>query len=410
MNQSHLLLSILLLTSLCVTAQNDNSMIFVPTSQPSFQVDYASPTADKPQSKLWYMENSWWAILPRSSGPSLWQRTEEGWKEHTNVTKSLAGIPGRADVWADDRQVTAVGITDLKKTNHSLSVFQLERKDGFSEICWEATILTKLFPPSPDDYIETATIIRDSKGKWWIAAVAGTKVCVWSSSPGGEKWTPPLVLAQRIDNDDICTITPLPDNKIGVIWSDQIREAILIREHEDGNPEKLWDQEDVIEIGNKTADDHLNTSLSKNGTLWVATKNSVDLVGKPQFVLRERSFTGKWTNMPYVIKGKMQWQSRPIVVATEDNSIVFSAYGGNDRAVPSLVNPVIICGVINTCNPAILDNPQVIISPDSIYKSNVQNVTGPRHPFPQGVPWIILASDPEGRVYEADLRKLIPPK
>lgn len=35
------------------------------------------------------------------------------------------------------------------------------------------------------------------------------------------------------------------------------------------------------------------------------------------------------------------------------------------------------------------------------------NVTGPKFPFPANGPWIILASDSEGRVYEADLRNFL---
>jgi hypothetical protein len=48
-----------------------------------------------------------------------------------------------------------------------------------------------------------------------------------------------------------------------------------------------------------------------------------------------------------------------------------------------------------------------VISPDAAYQdSYVQNITGPRHQYPADAPWIILASDRKGRVYEADLAKI----
>src|SRR5690625_1495840 len=79
------------------------------TTSPTFHVDFSgsshlsTPTADKPQSKLWYMDAHWWALLPDSNGPTLWKRTDNGWIEHKEVAHNLKGIPGRADVWYENR-------------------------------------------------------------------------------------------------------------------------------------------------------------------------------------------------------------------------------------------------------------------------------------------------------------------
>ncbi|HPN35686.1 MAG TPA: hypothetical protein PK843_14315 [bacterium] len=374
-------------------------------THPVFRVNYKNPTADKPQSKLWYAGESWWALLPTSTGPCLWQRTKDGWKEHAYAAEQLAGISGRADVWPEKNRVLAAAVKELK-VNRSISVFLLDMKKSARGICWQAKTVAELYPPCPDETIETATIIRDGKGRWWVAAVAGTTVYVWSSPANGRRWTC-TALAQGVHRDDICVVTPLADGEIGVLWSDQVRDAVLLRVHRDKNPSEQWDAEQVIDQGHRTADDHLNTALSPDGTLWLATKNSVDQVGKPQFVLRVRSRTGRWTNIPYVIKGERQWQSRPIVMATQDPGVVFSAYGGSELAPPLLRHPVIVCSLIDTTRAAILKEPHVVISPDSACSQSVQNVTGPRHAFPAKAPWIILASDSEGRVYEADVSRLV---
>jgi hypothetical protein len=393
-------------TSTTSNLDYDINLELIPASHPVIEVDYAMPTADKPQSKLWYMHNSWWAILPRSTGPSLWQRTETGWEEYHYVTNGLQGIPGRVDVWADDMEITAVGVADVAKTNRSMTVFRLKMDTTKSKVAWESKILSELFPPSVNDLIETATIVKDGIGNFWVSAVAGTVVCVWGSSDNGENWSDPIILAKGINEDDISVITNLPGG-VGVIWSDQVRDAVLIRTHTDGDPVKTWQVEQVIESGNDTADDHLNTSLSPDGTLWVATKNEVDLTGKPQFVLRIRSTDGKWSNRPYVIKESTTHSpSRPIVVATEDASMVFTGYGDNDRSLPFPYDAKIVFARVDTTLSMVLDNSQVVIFPDNVYNSFIQNVTGPRNPFPMNAPWIILASDTEGRVYEADLRKL----
>lgn len=394
-----------ILISICnlLSAQESVDGQSLPETNPVFQVNFVHPTADKPQSKLWFMDGCWWTILPDSTGPTLWQRTDKGWKNHLEIAEKLRGVPGRADVWAGEKQVTAVGVADS-----SLTVFRLLKKDGSSGAIWKAEILTKLYPPVPSA-IETATIAKDGDDNWWVVATTCLKVCVWFSSDDGKNWTGPSILAEGIDEDDICVITPLNDG-VGLIWSDQIRDAVLIREHRDGKPASDWGKEMVIESGNKTADDHLNTVLTPDGTLWLTSKNSVDEAGKPQFVLRVRSVQGKWKNIPYLIlENRMKRPSRPIVVATDDNSYVFVGHGDNDRSVPYPYNSEIEFAVApaSSVSSELLNNPQPVIVPDSTYKFVVHNVTGPKKPFPKDAPWIILASDAKGWVYEADLKKLI---
>jgi hypothetical protein len=392
-----------LVAGIQVAAQHTASTDFAPTAQPSFQVDYPTPTADKPQSKLWFMDGCWWALLPRSSGPSLWQRTYSGWREHPEIASALGGVPGRADVWPDHSGVTAVGLADLKKTNRSITVFRLGRKRDISGPRWDPRVLAEVYPPSPDDAIETATLVQDSKQNWWVAAVAGVTVCVWTSAPDATEWFGPIVLAEGIDQDDICVVTRLSQNRIGVLWSDQVRDAVSMRIHTDGTPAETWHEEEVIEMGNKTADDHLNTALTPDGTLWVASKNEVDEAGKPQFVLRVRSADGIWSNWPYGIRQSMTRPSRPIVVAAEDGSAIFTGYG--DRSATSPHGSIIVFARVNLALPQMVDAPRTVIAPDSAHNSFVQNVTGPRSLFPMDGPWIVLASDQEGRVYEADLRR-----
>ena len=378
---------------------------FSPITKPAFHVNYIHPTADKPQSKLWFMDGYWWAILPDSIGPTIWQRTKKGWIDYPEITSTLIGVPGRADVWADENEVTAVGVGDS-----SLTVFRLIKKTD-KPVKWQAQILGQLYP-QPLAPIETATIARDDAGNWWVAATANSKVYVWFSDRSGKNWLSPVVLAEGIDADDICTITPLKEG-VGVIWSDQIRDEVSMRVHNNDDLPENWKEKEIIDSGNKTADDHLNTVLTQDGTLWVTSKNSVDKAGKPQFVLRKRSVQGKWTNIPYLIlESRMKRPSRPIVVATEDNSYLFVGHGDNDRSVPYPHNSEIefACVPAGSVSLERLNNPYPVIVPDSTYKLVVHNVTGPKNPFPKDAPWIVLASDSKGNIYEADLRNLVKSK
>lgn len=392
---------LLISTGRSIQAQPEMDKNLFPVSRfPVFSVNFVHPTADKPQSKLWYTEGSWWALLPDSTGPTLWQRLETGWKEYPEVNLKLRGIPGRADVWSEINRVTAVGVADS-----FLTVFRLNKKIIRSGFRWNPEVLGRLFPQTPG-MIETATIARDSNGKWWVAATANRKVQVWVSGNDGKKWSDPFTLAEGMDEDDICTITPLRDG-VGVVWSDQVRDAVLMRVHRDGNPAGVWEKEEVADSGNQTADDHLNTVLTPDGTLWIATKNSLDKAGKAQFMLRIRTEDGKWTNVPYrVLENRMMRPSRPIVTATDDNAHVFVGHGDNDRSFPYPHRSNITFALVDTSLADLMLNSHIVIAPDSSISNVVHNVTGPKFPYPAGAPWIVLAGDAEGRVYEADLRKL----
>lgn len=362
------------------------------SSQPVFQVNVPNPTADKPQSKIWYSGGSWWALLPRQGGPSLWQRTASGWEEHTAVTAALAGLPGRGDVWFDSSGATAVLLKD-----HSFAIVRLRRQGA----TWRPKVLAR-WETASERPIETVTIARDGRRRWWVASTVSYRVLVWNSADG-TAWSGPAVIGDGLDKDDICDVTPIRGG-VGVIWSNQAAQAVFFRVHRDTAAAGAWESVETVESGNRTADDHINAALAANGTLWVATKNSVDTVGKPQQVLRLRAADGSWRNIPYSILKKTEGPSRPIVVLAPGRQTVFyghTIYDHTDRT-----HDRIVFGRVDLNSPQSLETPQVVIAPAANLKARVNDVTRAKAPMPAAGPWLVLASDHEGRVYEADLRTL----
>ena len=373
------------------------------TTMPDFHLNFSgssvlsTPTADKPQSKLWFMDSYWWALLPDSSGPTLWQRTNSGWKEHPEINNSIKGIPGRADVWYEDRIVTAVSVSDS-----SLCIFRLIPQDS-ADVNWQAKVLRYLNIPQKSPHIETATIAKDATGVWWVAAdVGGKAIYVWSSKDAIH-WSSAILMGENVSSDDISCIAALKRSVV-VIWSDQRAEAVYSREHINGHPADDWSAIHTIASGNKTADDHINTALSANGTLWVTTKNSVDKVGYPQLVLRVREPGGRWKNYPYLKLRQYTGPSRPVVITTPDPDLILSGYTIYDHKNKNRYDDRIAFGVIDTASAEILVKRKEIIVPDPSLKIMINNITGPKLAFPSDGPWIILASDNKGNVYEADLR------
>ncbi|KAA2243357.1 hypothetical protein F0L74_12710 [Chitinophaga agrisoli] len=364
-----------------------------PSDRPVFSVDAANPTADKPQSKLWFQDNCWWALLPRSNGPSLWQRTTGGWKEHPEVNGSLKAVPGRADVWADKDGVTAVGVAQ-----DSLVVFRLTSSGPDKP--WKATVLAVLKTPAKED-IETATIARDDAGEWWVAADGATTVYAWHAGAKGA-WSQAISMKRGIGKDDISVITALP-GAVMVSWSNQKEDAVQYRLHRNGHAANDWEGQGIVEAGNKTADDHLHTALTADGTVWMVSKNSIDSNSCPQLVLRVRNPAGVWSNFPYAPRTAEAEPSRPVIIAVAQRGLLLTGHTIYDKTGRN--KDRIEFAEIDTTRAGILVRKQVVIVADASLQARVNNCTVSRAPFPADAPWIVLASDETGRVYEADLRQ-----
>ncbi len=337
---------------------------------PVFSVDVPSPTADKPQSKIWFARGTWWAWLPVKGGSSVWRRAADGnWSRQTALDAGLQGWPGQADVWADERQACAVLVA--------------ERRLAFTCLDWRGAGYEPAGKPVEipvDGKLETATLARNTKGEWWIAYGLGREMWVRRSGDGWKQAQ--KVSATAAADDDICGIVAVGGG-IGVIWSDQAADTVWFRWRSDN--EKGWGAIEPIEQGGKNADDHIRSSVSADGRLLVAMKNSVDALGSPQLVLRERSRDGKWKSTPYAPRTTTGEPSRPAVLLggnPEQTILLHSRYSKGGSEIVRWK-----------------DGRESLLIPGS----RVNDVTGPKSRFPIGQPWIVLASDREGNVYEARL-------
>lgn len=365
------------------------------TGEPAIRVDVANPTRDKPQSKIWYAQGSWWAWLPVRGGSGVWKRTPAGWRRETALDRPLQGLPGQADVWSKGDSVGAV-LVDPKRL--AFVLLKWDRQTANYRLAAEPARFAM-----PEEYgrpeLETATITRDAGDRWWIAY--GWRRRIWvrvSRDRDGTQWNPPAVVSQQeTHEDDICAAAALPDG-VGVIWSDQNREAVYFRLLRGPDP-SAWRPVETVAQGGKTADDHFNLAVAADGTLWAATKNSVDQVGQPQLVLRKRSPRGEWTDLPYGLRTPAEEPTRPVVLLSERPPGLWLAHTVHlrDRAHPrSLI-------VWQQADPHRVD-----LSPAARPllegAGRLNNVTGAKAALPEDAPWLVLASDAEGNVWEADLR------
>jgi len=129
----------------------------------------------------------------------------------------------------------------------------------------------------------------------------------------------------------------------------------------------------------------------------VATKNSVDLIGRPQLVLRVRDPQGTWKNYPYAVRTAQFQPSRPIVLLGGEPPRLLLFHSLYRMDGPKPAQRVI---ARQTANPSRLDLSaiaQTLIDAGT----HINDVTGPKARLPLGQRWIVLASDKAGNVYEA---------
>ena len=280
--------------------------------EPIFKVNYGDATADKPQSKSWTNQYGQWVIVGDGDGPKLLKKETTAWESQFEVNKAWHNLPSRADVYStgDKAHIVLVGecALDVVLLKYSHQSKQYEHQ-------WKESL------PVPGDCksLETATITRDSKNQFWVCADVDQRIMVWHSKDGRD-WSVPFALARDINKDDISLIVSLK-NQVSVIWSNQNSQSIIERIHLDGEEPNNWSEPIIVQQGDNNADDHLNATVFKNGEMALVTKNSVDQINQPQFVMRIRDKEGRWTNIPYENLTKQRSPSRPIINHVESGKI-----------------------------------------------------------------------------------------
>jgi large repetitive protein len=187
---------------------------------------------------------------------------------------------------------------------------------------------------------ETATIDIDSTGRMWLASDSPPNVHVRYSDAPYTSFSGPITLATNITTDDIAVVTAMPDNTIGVLWSNQNAKRYGFRTHKDGASPTTWSSDEVpagasaVDNGDGgMADDHLNVAVSSNGTLYAAIKTSNRFFGSTVIGLLVRRPDGSWDKLHTVDTVG----TRPIVLLNESQQqiqvLYTSANGLNDILV-----------------------------------------------------------------------------
>lgn len=307
---------------------------------PAFFIGKAR-TGEKPQSKVWFHQGFWWCLLPGTEDGEtalrFYQLLDNTWQVVGGVVDEREDV--QVDVWAEGDDLYVL-VFQGEETRFLAFSFVQNQGEYFLHDGFPVSL-----SPLPVQGVETMSLRRDSAGRFWAAfegekpgAKRGGIYAIWSDD--GHNWHQGGVyLAGNVDLDDIATLCRFQmegHGYLGVIWSQQSANPsthrdsagvgrLLMRAHKDGDAPGDWSQVETIAEGRALADDHLNTAVAADGSVYLVTKTSLDDL-RPKddssalLMLHVRNPRGQWRSFP--VSQSKDRGTRPIVVLDEERGIL----------------------------------------------------------------------------------------
>jgi len=283
----------------------------------------AAPSADKPQSKLWFNDGAWWGLLAPStnSGVHIFELVNHGWRDTGVQVDNRTNSTGDA-LWDGSRLYTASrtgsGVLRVNQLSYDPSSRTYTVNSGFPV-------------NAATGGMESATIAKDTTGTLWATYTQSSKVFVTHSNGNTHNsWVAPFQLPvadTAVTADDISAIIAF-NNMVGIMWSNQNSQKMDFATHADGAGDHTWNSE-VALSGTRAADDHINLKnivTDSLGRLFAVTKTSLgdctcDPGSAPLIQLLVRSASGSWTHTTFGTVNDDH--TRPQVLLDETNQQVY---------------------------------------------------------------------------------------
>lgn len=384
------------------------------------------PTSDKPQSKLWWNDGSWWADMwTTGSGWHIYRldRDTQNWAD-TGLLNDSRGNSLADTLWDGSHLYIAshvVTVSTDAAPRVSLSgqpayLFRYSYASG-------SYTLDSGFPTVvTNNSSESMTIDEDSTGAIWATwtQVAGNStagftntVYVNNSAPGGTSWSDPFVLPVSDPNpapDDISAVVAYGNKKIGVMWSDQLTDSVWWATRTDGTAPSAtssWHLQPAIQ-GKGQADDHLNLKTLQadtTGRVFAAVKTSLNDTSSdpslPQLqLLVFKPGTGSFSQSTISTTGDCV--SRPQILLDTQNNLVHAFQTAPSTSVSGCAYSGVAGSIYE--KTASMDNPvfgsgrgtPVIQNGAS---ANMNDVTTTKQPVNSSTGIVVMASDNVAKQY-----------
>jgi hypothetical protein len=342
------------------------------------------PTSDKPQSKLWYTDGSWFAGMflyqtspTAKSENRIWRLngSTHAWSLTSTVIDTRD--ESHADYYWDETAQTlwVASVNPPNRTNpiaaasdgiriykytYSAATNVYTAAAGFPKTIQNTTTVANTFAGGA----WTVTINREAaSGRLWTAWPKADKVLYSYSDDGGATWTDPAQVPVQVGNsinsvgvlshDDTASVITF-GTKIGVAWSDQDNLPAatdngyyfaVIDAGADPTVGGNWTLQKLptLTTPGQTADNHINLKTTSDGSVYMVGKTGKDTAGcatNQNAVLVEffdRTPGGTWS--AHLVGTVGDCNTRPQVVISEqlDTAYVFltSPNGGGTVYVKS---------------------------------------------------------------------------
>jgi len=362
-----------------------------------------TPTAEKPESKLWWNDGIWWGSLYSNQAQAhriyRFDAATRSWSD-TGVTVDDRNS-SRADVlWDATTRKLYVASHVFSNTGKVTTSSEWARLWRFSY-----NSATKTYTKDPGFPVaisqgkgEALTIARDSVGKLWVTYVEGDTVYINRSMGTDNVWGTPFALplpsASGLTLDDISAVIAFAGDRIGVMWSNQATGKFYLASHLDGHPDDLWQAEEIAFPalgGLGDADDHINLKTDDAGNIYAAVKTSLTNSDAPLVMLLKRdSFTRKWSS--YTFGRVRDHHTRPIVQLDVGRRLIylFATSGESGGAIYLKTTSMDNIGFPVGKGTAVVQSASDFrINNASSTKQNVNATTG----------LLIVATDQDSRLY-----------
>ncbi len=381
----------------------------------SFAGAGSAPTADKPQSKLWFNDGIWWANMfhPASGTWHIFRlnRATHTWSDTGTRIDDRART--RGDVLWDGKHLYAA--------THALAASSTQSVSGKPARLYRYTYnsarrsyrLDPGFPVAINNVSsESLTLDKDSKGVLWATWTQGRKVYLNSTKGTDTSWGKPFALnvpgAAGLKADDVSSVAAYGGSKIGLMWSNQATSSFYFAVHRDGDTRTRWTARKALSDP-QIADDHINLKQfagDPSGRLFAAVKTSLEGKGPkaPQILLLSFDPTrGTWSSTTYATAADCL--SRPVVMIDSTNKVLHVfATGPSGGGCPRTGTPGTIYEKTTPMSKIAFGPGRGRAVITDTKTTDINNVTGTKQSLTSATGLVMLASsDATQRYWHADI-------
>ena len=384
---------------------------------PSTAGDGSAATGEKPESKLWWNDGTWWSVLFDTGSQThhiyRLDRSTEQWLDTGTVVDNRPKT--RSDTLWDGTKLYVASHVRASSSSGAASGNPARLYRYSYDQATRTYARDPGFPVQINNYSsETLTIDKDATGVVWATWTQGSAVYVNNTTGGDATWGVPFVLpgtdASGLSSDDISAVVSFAGSRTGVMWSNQAKSAVYFAEHPDGAQRTTWDVSRTAIQGPNSADDHINVkSLQTDGSgrVFAVIKTSLDDAGAaksaPLIMLLARDpSTGTWSSYPV---GRIQdCHTRPVLLLDPEHQTLYAFMTAPESGCPYTGYPGTIfmkcSSMSNIAFPAGRGTPVIrdALSP------NMNNVTATKQSVDSVTGIVVMASnDVTQRYWHADI-------